>query len=74
MCNLSQGYYENGLKDGLKKGKQEGKQEGRREERRNMIADMLRNGNTPEDIAKFARIPIDEVNEVENQLLATESK
>lgn len=57
MCGLGESIYQ--------KGTLEGRIEGRRE----MIATMLSAGKTPEEIASFANIPIEEVKEVESTLL-----
>ncbi len=46
-----------------------GIQKDRAEERTNMIADMLRDGKTPEEISSFCKIPIEEVKKVQEGLL-----
>lgn len=64
MCNLSQGYYENGLE----KGRQEGRQEGRQKARQDIIINALKNGKAPEEIADFMGIAVEKVKEIEKQL------
>lgn len=68
MCDLSQGYYENGLEKGRQEGRQEGIQEGIQEARQDIIINVLKNGKTPEEIADFMGIAIEEVKEIEKQL------
>ena len=46
------------------------KEEGRTEGRREMIKHMLSSGKTPEEIAAFASISLEEVQEVEHSMLA----
>ena len=46
------------------------KEEGRTEGRREMIKHMLSSGKTPEEIAAFASISLEEVQEVEQSMLA----
>ena len=50
--------------------RQTGRTEGRTEGRREMIKHMLSSGKTPEEIAAFARISLEEVQEVEHSMLA----
>lgn len=50
--------------------KEEGRTEGRTEGRREMIKHMLSSGKTPEEIAAFASISLEEVQEVEHSMLA----
>ena len=50
--------------------KEEGRTEGRTEGRREMIKHMLSSGKTPEEIAAFASISLEEVQEVEQSMLA----
>ena len=49
--------------------KEEGRTEGRTEGRREMIKHMLSSGKTPEEIAAFASISLEEVQEVEQSML-----
>ena len=49
--------------------KEEGRTEGRTEGRREMIKHMLSSGKTPEEIAAFASISLEEVQEVEHSML-----
>ena len=64
MCNLSQGYYENGFKKGF----EEGLEEGRQEAFDKVIIAMLKNNKTSEGIAKFMDINIEKIKEIESQL------
>ena len=50
-------------------GRSEGRKEGREEEQRNVIETMLRNGNTPQEIADFLKYPMKLIEEVQNSLL-----
>ena len=47
------------------------KEEGRTEGRREMIKHMLSSGKTPEEIAAFASISLEEVQEVEQSMLVS---
>ena len=51
--------------------KEEGRTEGRTEGRREMIKHMLSSGKTPEEIAAFASISLEEVQEVEQSMLVS---
>ena len=72
MCNLSQGYYENGLRDGFEKGIQEGEQKGRQEGRQEgfntAIITMLKNGKKVSEIAKDMGMTVEEVERIESGL------
>ena len=50
--------------------RKEDRQTGRTEGRREMIKHMLSSGKTPEEIAAFASISLEEVQEVEHSMLA----
>ena len=56
--------------DQKEEGRTEGRKEGRTEGRREMIKHMLSSGKTPEEIAAFASISLEEVQEVEHSMLA----
>ena len=56
-----------GRKEGIGIGRKEGIGIGRKE----LIADMLRNGKSPQDIADFSGIPIEQILEVKNSMLVT---
>ena len=56
--------------DQKEEGRTEGRKEGRTEGRREMIKHMLSSGKTPEEIAAFASISLEEVQEVEQSMLA----
>ena len=49
--------------------KEIGRKEGRMEERREKIAEMLRDGRTPQEIADFCKYPIDLVVKVQDSML-----
>ena len=48
-----------------------GIQKGREEERREQIADMLRKGKTPREIADFCGYPLELIFDVQNSMLVT---
>ena len=56
--------------DQKEEGRTEGRTDGRTEGRREMIKHMLSSGKTPEEIAAFASISLEEVQEVEHSMLA----
>lgn len=60
-----------GRKKGLKKGRKQGRKEGRKERDREKIAEMIRDGKTPQAIADFCKYPIKLVQEVQNAMLAS---
>ncbi len=45
--------------------------EARIEERKSLILTMLKNGMSPESVSKACGLPLDEVEEVQNELLQT---
>ena len=65
MCGLGESIYQKGTIEGRAEGRAEGHAEGRRE----IIKSMLSSGKTPEEIASFANISLEEVKEAENTLL-----
>lgn len=68
MCNLSQGYYENGFKKGYEQGYQEGKEEAFTE----VVVLMIKNGKSVEEIAKNMSVTIEKVKKIESQLCASD--
>ena len=50
--------------------KEEGREEGIQEGIKISIENMLKNGKTPEEIANFCGYPLDQVQKVENEMLA----
>jgi predicted transposase/invertase (TIGR01784 family) len=48
--------------------RQEGLEEGRKEGRRSVILAMIRNGRTPEQIAEFCNLSLNEVLDIQNNL------
>ncbi|MCM1060864.1 MAG: hypothetical protein NC452_11305, partial [Eubacterium sp.] len=59
MCNLSRGYFENGLEEGMQKGIQEGT--------RGIIVRMLKNGKALEEISKDTDMSIEKIKEIAKQ-------
>ena len=49
--------------------KELGREEGKEEQKREHIADMLKDGKTPQAIADFCKYPISLIQEVQNSLL-----
>ena len=49
-----------------------GEERGRKEERRNMLAKMLRDGKSPQEIADFCSIPLATVLEIQESLLVAQ--
>lgn len=68
MCNLSQGYFENGLKKGKQEGLQEGLEKGREEGFNEAIILMLKNGKSVEETAKDMGMTVEKIKEIESQL------
>lgn len=56
--------------EGRIEGHKEGRIEGHKEGRKEMIAGMLSSGKTPEEIAAFTGIALEEIAEVETSLYA----
>ena len=56
---------------GLQRGIEKGIEKGREDERREQIADMLRKGRTPEAIADFCGYPLELVQRIQQEALAT---
>ena len=54
---------------GEKQGRKEGRKEGREEEKRTLIENMLKKGQTPEQISFLTDVPIDVVRSVEKNAL-----
>lgn len=61
---------EKGRKEGRKEGRKQGRKEGRKERDREKIAEMIRDGKTPQAIADFCKYPIKLVQEVQSAVLA----
>ncbi len=53
-----------GIAEGIAKGRAEGIAEGRAEIQHEMVLNMAHNGLTPQQIAQFTDIPLDEVNQI----------
>ncbi|PFE01029.1 ATPase [Bacillus sp. AFS023182] len=53
-----------GKKEGIQEGIQQGKEEGKRSERIQLVSGMYKNGMTVEDIAKFTKLSIEEIQEI----------
>lgn len=66
MCNLSQGYFENGFE----KGKQEGKQEGENNKLKELILMWARENKTPDEIAGLLHVPVEDVIPIAEQAYA----
>ncbi len=57
---------------GEERGREEGRKEGRKERDMEKIAEMLRDGKTPQAIADFCKYPLQLVHEVQNSMLVTQ--
>ncbi len=71
--NIKDSYtYKLGKKEGVELGREEGREQGREEERaqqqKKAIAAMLLLGNNPEQIAKYLEVPIELVEEIQEDL------
>ncbi|WP_257209488.1 hypothetical protein [Bacillus toyonensis] len=49
---------------GIKKGIEKGIEEGKKAERIQLVCGMYKNGMSVEDIAKFTKLPIEEIREI----------
>ena len=63
--------YEDGLEDGRIEGRTEGRIEGRKDEREEIIRNAFRKGYTPEQIADFIGIPLEEILKVQESMFQT---
>ena len=55
---------EQGRQQGIEQGMQEGRQEGRQEGQSDLLSTLIKNGMSPEDLAKFSNIPISEIKQL----------
>lgn len=53
-----------GMKEGIRKGMEEGMKEGRWKEREQLVQASFRKGKTPEEIADFLDLPLEEVQQI----------
>ena len=72
MCNISAGFFKDGVTEGFFKGKDEGLAEGRvkgkAERDVEIIKTMLRKNRTAREISELTDIPIEEVKKVQKSL------
>ena len=76
MCNISAGFFKDGVTEGFFKGKDEGiaegrvkgKAEGKAEKEMEIIRTMLRKNRTAQEISELTDIPIEEVKKVQKSL------
>ncbi|MBQ8508521.1 MAG: hypothetical protein IJ493_01300 [Clostridia bacterium] len=71
MCNVSQGYYLEGVEKGIAKGMAKGEVLGKRE----MILSMLEDGSFGYDvIARLAKLPVTDIEQIDRERLAKADK
>lgn len=72
MCNLSEYILENAIENAMEKGIEKGMGNGIEKERHTVIARMLRNGKTVEDIVDFCGYEMEEVLAIQREILKEE--
>ena len=70
MCNISAGFFRDGVSEGFFKGKDEGKAEGRAEKEVEIIRTMLGDNRTVQEIAAILHFPVEEVEKVKKTVLS----
>ena len=61
--------YEDGLEKGREEGREEGIEKGRAQELERILQNALQKGHSPEQIADFTEIPLEEVLKVHESML-----